>query len=376
MGAGYSWVAVEARTGLVIADLPDLDVDKVSDSISRYETAQGSLPLPTAPENWVRATVHGGVCMILTFDQDDGSTPVPVWGGIVSQRERSESDLIPVSMATLPLYFDRQFVKGKTYTQVGQNLIVKDLIESYVRAGANGGVPIRVQIVGGNPGTLRDRTYDDADDKTVYSVLQELTDVIGGPEWYVGWEWLHNPERITPVLYVGDRVGVAAPSGLSPAASFEMPGPVRSFTLTEDFTSGRGANDVMAVSSASADVRPQSDHVVTADPERPTFEYRFTPSTSITSIDTLNGHARSKAASMTGGATSVSLTAVTQDAPRLGVDWGLGDDVGYVIGGKDRYGKETVPSVPGGLTGTARAIGWEMSFGDVDLVTPILMGGS
>lgn len=372
----YSWIAVEAKTGLIIGDLPDLDVDKVADAIGRYESAQGNLPLPTAPENWERATVHGGSCLILVDDLGDGSTPTPVWGGLVSQRERSEADTLPLSLQTIPAYFDRQFVRGKTYTQTGQNLIVKDLIESYVATVSVGGIPIRVQIVGGNPGTLRDRTYDDADDKTVYSVLQELSDVIGGPEWYVGWEWLHNPERITPVLYVGDRIGSAVPAGLAAAATFEMPGPVRSFTLTEDFTSGRGANDVMAVSSASADVRPQSDHVVTVDPERPTYEYRFTPSTSITDVNTLNGHARSKAATMLGGATSVSLSAVVSDAPRLGTDWNLGDDIGYVIGGLDRYGRETVPSVPGGRSGVARAIGWELELGDVELVTPILVGGA
>lgn len=372
----YSWIAVEAKTGLIISDLPGLDVDKVSDALGRYESTQGKLHLPTAPDNWERATTHGGSCIVLVDDADDGTTPTPVWGGLVSQRERSASDTLPLSLQTIPAYFDRPYIKGKSYIQVGQNLIVKDLVESYVAAGANGGIPIRVQIVGGNPGTLRDRTYDDADDKTVYSALQELSDIIGGPEWYVGWEWLHNPERITPVLYVGDRIGSAVPAGLAAAATFEMPGPVRSFTITEDFTAGRGANDVMAVSSASADVRPQSNHVVTADPERPTFEYRFTPSTSITNVETLNGHARSRAASMIGGASAVSLSAVVRDAPRLGTDWNLGDDIGYVIGGPDRYGRETVPSVPGGRSGTARAIGWELELSSIEVVTPILVGGS
>jgi hypothetical protein len=372
----YSWIAVEARTGLIIGDLPDFDCDQVADSISAYESSQGSLPLPTAPENWERATLDGGSCLILVDDLEDGSTPVPVWGGLVLDRERPTGDLLPVSLATLPAYFDRRFVRNKTYTQVGQNTIVADLVQSYVAAGSNGGLPIRVQIVGGNAGTLRDRTYDDADDKTVYSVLQELTDVIGGPEWYVGWEWLHNPERITPVLYVGDRLGVPAQVGMNPAATFEIPGPVSAASVVEDYKSGRGANDVMATSTASADVRPQSDHVVTADPDRPTFEHRFTPSTSITNVATLNGHAQSKALLMAPGALSVSLSAVVRDAPRLGVDWNLGDDIGYVIGGQDRYGRETVPAFPGGRRGVARAIGWQLDFGAVDRVTPILAGGA
>lgn len=372
----YSWIAVEARTGLIISDLPDFGCDKVADSISQYESTQGSLPLPTAPDNWERATLDGGSVLILADDLEDGTTPVPVWGGLVLDRERPTGDELPVSLGTIPAYFDRRFVRNKTYTQVGQNQIVADLVQSFVAVGSNGGIPIRVQIVGGNPGTLRDRTYDDADDKTVYSVLQELTDVIGGPEWYVGWEWLHNPERITPVLYVGDRLGLAVQAGMNPAATFEIPGPVSEASVVEDYKSGRGANDVMATSTASADVRPQSDHVVTADPDRPTFEHRFTPSTSITNVATLNGHAQAKALLMAPGAASVSLSAVVSDAPRLGVDWNLGDDIGYVIGGEDRYGNETVPAFPGGRKGIARAIGWQLDLGVVDRVTPILAGGA
>lgn len=372
----YSWVAVESKTGLIIADLPDFGCDRLADSISQYESTQGSLPVPSAPENWERATLPMGACLVLVDDLEDGSTPVPVWGGVVLDREPATDDVVPVSLGTIPAYFDVRYVGSKTYTQTGQNSIVADLISLYVGSGSNGGIPIRVQVVNGGSGTLRDRTYDDADDKTVYSVLQELTDVIGGPEWYVGWEWLHNPERITPVLYVGDRVGVAAAAGMNPAATFEIPGPVSSASVAESYKSGKGANDVMATSTASADVRPQSSHVVTPDPDRPTVEYRFTPSTSITNVATLNGHAQAKALLMAGGAKSVSLSAVVKDAPRLGVDWNLGDDIGYVIGGPDRYGRETVPAFPGGRRGTARAIGWELDLSEPARVTPILAGGA
>jgi hypothetical protein len=282
---------------------------------------------------------------------------------------------VSLSLATLEAYFDRRYVGDSPYTNVGQNAIVADLVAKYIVTGSNGGIPLRVENVDGNAGTLRTRTeYTDISDKTIYSVLTELYGVEGGPEWTIGWEWQHNPERITPVLYVGSRIGAAAPAGLAPNAVFQAPGAVSELELQEDYSASNAGNDFMATSTASADDRPQSDHVVVPDPDRPTFERRWTPSTSITDVGTLNQHAQAMAALQAGGTNTLSLTAVVQDGVRLGTDWGIGDDIGYVIGGIDSSGQDMVPGFPGGSTGVARAIGWQLDFGPVDHVTPILQG--
>jgi hypothetical protein len=177
------------------------------------------------------------------------------------------------------------------------------------------------------------------------------------------------------------RVGVAARTGqgLLPAAVFEMPGPVKAVTTSHSYKSGSGANDVMAYSTANGDEQPQSKHIVTPDPERPTIEYRWSPSSSITQLSTLDSHAQARAGEMAAGSRVISLTAVTENAPRLGTDWSIGDDIGYVVGGTatDEQGRsyETVPAFPRGITGVARAIGWELTLGDVDTVTPVLQNG-
>lgn len=392
----FTWVAVDARTGILIADLPDLSVPTIKRTICRYESATATLPLPTAPENWVEATRPKAVNLILLSDDD------PVWGGMVSTRTRDSGDLVQLALATAESYFDSRYVGDVTYTGIGQNAIVASLIGAYVADGAKPGLPIRVQYATSGVGTLRDRTYKDASDKTVYSVLQELAGVEGGPEWTIEWEWQHNPERITPVLYVGDRIGVAV-TGASPAASFEMPGAVLAAGLVEDYTSGKGANDVKAVSTATGDVRPESPHIVpdVAD-GRPTIEYRFTPSTTITSTDTLTDHARRALAVMQSGSVALTMAADYLSAPPLGTDWRLGDDVGYVIGGREPDGsthledglfsavftetfgvtgsvldypdgRDTVPAFPGGFSGVARCIGWELTpDAPTPIVTPIL----
>lgn len=402
----YQWVATELLTGRVIADLRDVSVESIKQTIGRYETGTASLPLPTAPESWLRATKAGATvwnCLDMASPEPQGT---PIWGAYLNRRPRNLADTVDVSYATLEQYLDRRYVRDVTYTQWPQNLIVKDLVERFAAAGSNGGIPIRVQVVGG-AGVLRDRTYANADDKTLYAALQELSGVEGGPEWTVGWEWQHNPERITPVLFVGDRIGNPVTPGLAPNAVFEAPGGVVVAELMEDYSSDNAGNDFLATSTAAADVRPESVHVVVPDPDRPTFERRFTPSTSITDVGTLNSHAQQMAAVQGAGSSTLSLSAVVAAAPRLGTDWFIGDDIGYRIGGivgdprtkvvndiyvdsfTDAYaatgtvlvnpdGVVSVPAFPAGLSGVARATGWQLDFGGdgPDMITPLIEGAA
>jgi len=363
-----SWVATDARTGAVVADLPGLECSTVKRSICRYESTTATLPIPTAPENWRDATRPGGSVMILLSDG------VPIWGGMVTQRTRDLTDSVSLSLATVEAYLDRRFVGDVTYTATGQNAIVAAIFAAYVTTGPRGGLPFRLAYTGA--GTLRDRSYLRSDRKTVYSALTELSAVLGGPEWTVEWEWQHSPERITPVLYVGDRVGVAVTPGLSPAATFQAPGPVTDATLVEDYSAGKGANSVIAYSSASAGDVPTSPVQVAADDGRPTFETDIQPSTSITDVAVLTSHAMAALATLAPGGSALALQAVVEKAPKLGVDWMLGDDVGYKIGGREYdgtpNGRESVPAFPGGIEGVMRAIGWEMSLDGVQTITPVL----
>jgi len=410
-----TWLSVDARTGGVLADLPDLDCPKVSRSICRYDSTTASLPVPTAPEGWERAVMEGGSVMILTDDSGAafGAAPNPIWGGLVTLAPRGSSDVIPLSLATEESYLDRRFVGDVTYVATGQNAIAADLVTRYVATGPLGGIPIRVVMIGG-VGPLRDRTYLDADDKSVYSALNELAALDDPIEWTIGWEHLTSPERYTPVFYVGSRIGAAVMPGMAPTATFDLPGCITDALFTTDYSAGRGANDVMAVSTPVSNVRPQSAHHLAPDDGRPTYEHRYTPSTSITEIATLDDHAAKVLAAMKDGATALALSASVMAtgtkaaAPVLGTDWNLGDDIGFEIGGLeadprkhmvdvyadtfvdtwvDQFfpirtdwvlvnpnGRPSVPAFPDGLAGTQRAIGWEMTLGVTPVVTPILIG--
>lgn len=371
-----TWVSAEIRTGRVIADLPDLAGSGGGDltiavQMGAYQSCTANLPLPTAPENWQRAVMEGG--SVLNVLQDGN----PIWGGYVSRELRTAGDEIEMSLVTLEGYLDQIYVGDETFTGVGQNDIVTALINKYAVDGVLGnGLPIRVVVTSGGSGVVRTRNYLDTDNKTLYSVLQDLASVDGGIEWTIGWEHLSSPERYTPIFYVGTRLGSAVTPGLAPAATFQMPGPVTDFRYSIDFGSGKGATVVKAYSSGQGTTQPQSAVQSVVDPNRARFEYRWTPSTSITDVATLSGHAASKLAQISTGTISVSLSAVAAAAPQLFTEWNTGDDIGYIIGGLDINGRDTVPAFPGGKTGIARAIGWTLTLSNTPIVTPVLAGAS
>jgi hypothetical protein len=375
---GFSWVATEMRTGKLLAELPNLLVPTVKQSLCQYEQATATLPINTndAPPEWPRATLGGASTLVLLADNpSDPAHGIPVAGYDILRPKPDETDLLQLDLVTGEAYLDRRYVGDKTYSQVGQNDIIADLINSYILDGAGGlnGVPIRVQYVTAGGGTLRDRTYTAISDKTVYSAITELAGVLGGIEFYVGWEWQFNPDRLTRVLYVGSRVGIPVTPGLNPNATFEMPGTVTKFQIIPDWSSGKAATSVTAVSTANGNVRPQSPAQIAVDPQRPTYEYRYTPSTSITDVPTLTAHAQASLANMDTGALSISMTSTMGAGLQLGVDFSLGDDIGFSIGGLNADGTtEKVPSVPGGVKGHARMIGTELTLADTLLITPIL----
>lgn len=352
-----SWIAVNALTGSVMADLPFLRVDgPLKRTLMRYESQTASLPMgdpndeddPTRPpENWRQAT-RKGASFLVALDENE----TPLWGGLVVRRNTNEGPDVQFSLASAEAYFDRVFVGSVQFEEIPQNQIVKTLIEWYAAAN-QGGIPIRVQIVGGD-GQPRSQSYSDLDDETLYSALTGLSGLLGGPEWTVGWEWVGD-QKLGLVATVGDRVGSTAPEGLEPAAQFYLPGNVSTFELDEGYGNGEGANDVQATASEA-----RSPRQVSANDGRPRFEHRFSPDAEAETFDDLVAHSERGLAAMKDGTVALKLTLNRHEPPFLGVDWNLGDDIGFDL---------TAPAWPEGITGTARAVGWEL---DDDTVTPLI----
>lgn len=347
-----SWISVDANNGSVIADLPNLvTTGALKQTIGRHETLAAILPLDGIPANWRTATRKKSAFLVALDEGNGPDRGLPVWGGMVIDRETSHTEGVPLSLVTAEDYLNDRYVGDETFTAKPQNTIVRTLVEKYV---VPNGLPLRVvELAGANP--PRDRTYQDQADKTVFSVLDELSGVIGGPEWTITWEWV-DAQRLGMVLWVGERLGSPAPDGLGPSAQFYLPGNVSDAILHEGYKRGEGANDVMATSSGVDDARPQSGRKQVLNDGRPRVEFRWSPSSSITDTATLDGHANRALAAMQDGTVELAIEAPRATAPAFA----LGDTIGFDL---------TSWAWPDGITGTARVISVERTD---TTITPIL----
>lgn len=354
------WVATDS-TGLVIATLTSLvPAGPLRRTMGRYESQTFTLTVdPRTDPAWLFATTPMQGALI-AYTGDPGQEVVE-WGGIITRRKRSLGNTVELSAATPECYLDRRFTGDYSVTGRDQNLILSDLVTIATQGDpavpGSTGWPYRVDILGG-AGTARDRSYADKDDKTLYSAIDELAHVDDPPQWATGWEWTHAPEQIRPVVHIGTRIGAAKLPGTSAPVTF-TPTMMTDGSLDEDYASGRGANLVTAVSSGSGETRPQSSDGI-LQPHRPVVEDRFTPSTSITNVATLASHATEKLATEANGTQSLSFSVARQSAPRLGVDWHLGDDIDVILDG---------PTFPAPILTTGQCIGVDIS---ADGLTPYL----
>lgn len=348
------WGAVDLVTGTVMGYLPDLMVNQdLKLTLGRYEAGGVQLPIASAPDNWLRLTKPWASAFVALDDSaGPGVLPTPMWGGIVQQRPRTTGGVLSVPLATAECYPTRRFIRDDLQypagtwgvCQVGADLAARYLVDG---AGGRPGLPLRVVLL--DNGSGRDVEWSDQDDKTVYSAFTDL-----GFEWTVSWEWRSSPQRLTPVLTIGTRIGQPVTPGMAPRARFFFPGNLLDAELLEDYTDGKGANDVMASSTGIGEVRPQSAHQVAADfDDRPTIEDRYATDTPTAKLADLNADAASELALLQDGAVGITLTAaIGGSAPRYGDRWSLGDDVGYDLQG---------PQFPDHPTGVVRAIGLQFN---------------
>lgn len=346
--AGFQFLAVSLVDGTVLAELPDLQLARLSYRFEEVTSETAVLPWHDICRNWDEATMPYQVAVLLVRDG------IVLWGGIVVKRERSlEGNGVSLTMATVEHYLDSVFVGNHSYVNRDQCDIVKDLVTSTID-----GHRFNLQVETSSSSVRRDRSYSAESDKTLLSVLQELANVLNGPEWCIMWRKLDDG-RYQPVLKVADHIGSE-----TVVTTFDE-SVMTSFTVTEDYTSGYGANWVMAVSTADAGDRPQSDEMTVIQHHRPVVEYVFQPSSSITNKETLNSHAQSTLLQIADGTKTIKIGLSLLAAPVIYQEWQPGDLISWDIA--DERGFFT-----GFSKGSARIIGYEIDFTGVWTITPTL----
>lgn len=346
--SGFQFLAVSLVDGTVLAELPDLQLTRLSYRFEEVTRETAVLPWHGICRNWDEATMPYQVAVLLVRGE------VVLWGGIVIKRERSlEGNGVNLTLVTVEHYMDSVFVGNHSYSDRDQCDIVKDLVTSTLA-----GHRFNLQVEASSSSVRRDRSYSAESDKTLLSVLQELANVLNGPEWCTMWRKLDGG-HYQPVLKVADHIGSS-----TVVTTFDE-SVMTSFTVTEDYTSGYGANWVMAVSTANADDRPQSDVMKVNQPHRPVVEHVFQPSSSITNKETLNSHAQSTLLQMVDGTKTIKMGLSLLAAPVIYQEWQPGDLISWDIA--DDRGFFT-----GFSKGSARIIGYEVDFTGVWTITPTL----
>lgn len=345
--AGFQFLAVSLSSGTVLAEFPDLQVFKLSYRFEEITSETMVLPWRNIPSNWGEATVPYAVAILLVR----GSTVL--WGGIVVKRERTlQGEGLTLTVATVEHYLDSVYVKDHVYSAWGQTWIVNDLVTSTLKDHRFVfDVEVEHSLI------KRDRTYEESSDKTLLSVLQELSNVQNGPEWCTSWR--ADGDRYVPVLTVADRIGSTVP-----VTTFDE-SVMTSFRVLEDYTDGYGANVVWAVGDTTGEGQLRSDTMVAEQSYRPVVEHVVRPSSSITRKETLDAHASASLRQLRDGTNTISMTLNLLDAPILYKEWRPGDVVAWIVADDD--GRFT-----GFDHGEARVVGYDIDFSGVWTITPVL----
>lgn len=346
--AGFQFLAVSLTSGNVLAELPGLQVSKLSYRFEETTSETAVLPWLDVPSNWVEATIPYGTAILLVRGT------MVLWGGIVVKRERTlQGSGLSLTLATVEHYLDSVYVKDHTYSNRDQCEIVKDLVSSTLK-----GHRFMLSIEASPSSIRRDRTYDASSDKTLLSVLQELSNVQNGPEWCTSWK-ADDGGRFLPVLTVADRIG-----SVDPVTTFDESVMV-SFKIVEDYTGGYGANMVWAVGDVTGEDRLRSDVMVADQDYRPVVEHIVRPSSSIVQKETLNAHASASLRQLRDGTNTMSMTLSLLDAPIVYKEWMPGDVVAWIVA--DDSGR-----FAGFDHGEARVVGYDIDFSGVWTITPVL----
>lgn len=344
---GFQFLAVSLSNGIVLAEFPDLQVSKLSYRFEETTSETMILPWRNIPSNWGEATIPYGVAILLVR----GSTVL--WGGIVVRRERAlQGSGLSLTVVTVEHYLDSVYVKDHSYSNRDQCEIVGDLVSSTLE-----GHRFTLSVEVSPSAVRRDRTYEESSDKTLLSVLQELSNVKDGPEWCTSWMAVDG--GYMPVLTVADRIG-----SVTPVTTFDE-SVMTSFKIVEDYTNGYGANMVWAVGDTTGETQLRSDMMVADQSYRPVVEHVVRPSSSITRKETLNAHASASLQQLKDGTNTMSMTLSLLAAPIVYEEWRPGDVVAWTVADDDgRFA--------GFDHGEARVVGYDIDFSGVWTITPVM----
>jgi hypothetical protein len=353
------YYACDLATGVVVEELLSLTPSSgLSRTLGSSVTANADLALAGAPPDWVYAT-QPGRSMVVAVDR---LTQQPIWAGLVLTRQRGSDPTAQLGLVTPEAYLDRRYTGTYDASGGADRVAIMTGVSSALLVDAPPFIIDAPAI-----GITGVHSVQDGDDRTVLSVLQELQQMDGWPEWTVDAQWADaQHSAVQLILRIRQQIGVVRPD---PEAAFDLPGCITTYSQLESYEAGKGATDVLAWGEGEGPGRLHSD-AYTADDliaaGWPRWVYRYTPASNTSSPIALNASAALTIAQMRLGSSVWTVGAAANAAPRLGADWALGDSIRVQIASSDGH--------PDGAEVVARAYGWTLDPAG-NVVTPILVEG-
>jgi hypothetical protein len=350
------WYAADAVTGAVLDELP-LSAPVISRVVGQAMSTSADLPISGAPADWIADTEPGRTMLVCVVDD------VPIWAALVIGRVRGSAPGATLSLVTPEGYLDRRYASDHTFTAVDEC--------SVVGAGLVGDCAVHglgLIIDAPASGTLTTQAYADGNDTSILSALSSLMQA-GSPEFTVDIGWSDATKTAFALtVRIRHQLGLRA---ASPAAVFELPGSVTSYTQSESYQAGSGATAARAYGDGEGASRATSGDVLSPLIAQgwPRWDLRWTPNQATTDTAVLTAAATRAATAMGPGTSLWALDAHAAAAPRVGTDWSLGDDVALLVD------PGAAPGHPGGVQVVLRALGWGLDF-TAGTLTPVLAGGA
>jgi hypothetical protein len=280
---------------------------------------------------------------------------VPVWGGILWTRTyNSDNGAFDLTASTFESYLARRRIRSNLiYAGQDQQIIMANLVEQ-AQAVAFGNIGIQVPYPGLS-GVLRDRSYFWHERATFLARMQELAQVIGGPDFTISPGWSDGFAPI-PYLEVGTPLGTTEPD---PHDYYELPTDVRNYAWPED--GGNSANYWSAIGDPTGP--NPTDPPLIRDASVPAewdHGYPLLEDVSnhqgVSDPATLQGWAIAEVTAAAGNRVVPTMTMRNPNLPALG-------DTGNFRVTDERRWPPPVAGGPG-LTFTARITGWTVNLSE------------
>lgn len=364
----WTFYAAELTTGDVVTELPLSNVS-AQRRINEGGSFSADLVLRNLPRDrrrdLITATSEARFTVVAARDDQIMGEWI-VWR---SQMDALGDSPVQLQGSELPSYLSMRPSLGHVFSQVDQATIAATMVTDGFSSGV-GSVAVTVDAPA--TGVLRDRTYIYAD-APILQRLSELSQVLGGPEFWVEtvWDWSAGHRAVKRIFHIeypwagADRQLVfdqAPPTWRDRAMRDKSGGSITAMTMTADGT--RLGTEAVAVCAGKGDGRvigfASSDFLLSQGWPALTQMHSWQ---TVSDQRTADAHASALLSLSQSSEVPPQVTVLADGDPALG-EYGLGDRV--------RIRVEETTNLPGGIDTQVRIIGWTMAPPDSGPETVVL----